>query len=193
MTDSDRLSRLESDLNRYQERWRATDRIAEQRLTVLAAAITACVALVAIGADGDISHQVKSGIWFFAFALSGGTFHRLVQARLSIVRHIKIMNFIRGQIRDAVPANEKDYNVKLLQADGQVPPGFKLLSVQSATALTAVTAFTLSLREAKLWLDSVDNAPITISWPFVWLAPVPALGILIIYYITKASRHKTAL
>src|SRR5277367_6375780 len=92
---------LAKELAHYRERWQATQKLSDQRITMLLTAIGSAVAVSAgVFAHGTAKggldlHPLLSGLWAIVTMISEGIFLRLVQARRSICRDISIINSLR--------------------------------------------------------------------------------------------------
>lgn len=132
---------LETELAHYRERWRATERIVDQRLTmllaVLASAVAATVAL--------LSREVRSptvsldtllgGVWAALAIISQGIFLRLVRARASIHRNVATINFLRCYLMADLPGREKAALEAVYSIDSSLPRAFYLWGSCSSAAL----------------------------------------------------------
>lgn len=190
---SDRSAQLREDLTRYTDRWRATDRLIEQRVTLLVAAVTVCVALVAIDSPDANTHQTKAAVWAFAAVLCLGTFHRLVSGRISIIRSIAIMNLIRREIMIGASDDMKAYHQKILDADSTLPSAHKWMSTQMGAALGAAATMALCLREVKLWTEPLTYSVWSPSPYQLWLIPLALFIICAGYSIRRSSQFQDKL
>lgn len=135
------------ELDHYRERWRATDRVINQRLTLLITALGAAIAGTAAllsrepsGTPLVASASVLTVIWAILAVVSQGLFVRLVRARLSICRSIRIINLLRSQLPAYTPPRDRAVLRTAYHLDGDPPKPFALLNSCGAAALIQAAA-----------------------------------------------------
>ncbi|MCU1485754.1 MAG: hypothetical protein JWN67_2500 [Actinomycetia bacterium] len=137
---SDGLS-LAGELAHYRDRWRATERIVDQRLTMLIAALgsvmAATVAVLARNAkDTPVDIDLILGsVWLLLSFLAEGIFFRLIRARNTIHRNIAVINHLRAAASLQLPTWEQQVLMPVYAADSRLPRPFYFWGSTTASAL----------------------------------------------------------
>lgn len=142
---------LEHELDHYRERWRATERIVDQRLTMLLAglgsAIAATVALLARGDTTAAAVDVDSllgAVWMTLAIVAQGILLRLIRARLTIHRNIAIINHLRAAlVRHRARVVQGALQVAY-QLDSRLPRPFYIWGSTAACALVQAASTLLA-------------------------------------------------
>lgn len=177
---------LINELSHYRHRWRATEHVVEQRLTMLLAGLGSVLGGSAIlltrnAMDGQVSTTyIIAGIWSVLAVVAEGIFLRLVTARLSICRSIHIINVLRRQVAGSVGATRTMASVYCL--DNRPPPEFSLISSVAAALMIQTSASFVAL-----WLavTLLDVAPSIVA---VLLAALILAGNTATYYHLSAKQ-----
>lgn len=150
-SSSDGSGRLPEELAHYRERWRATERIVDQRLTMLitllSGAIAATVALLSMNTPSPtVDPDVLLGaVWLAIAIISEGIFLRLMRARRSICRNIATINYLRSAILETVPSDEQAVLRRVYALDSNLPRPFYVWGSVAASALVQSCAAVLVL------------------------------------------------
>jgi hypothetical protein len=140
------------ELAHYRARWRDTQSLADQRITMLLTAIGAAIAIsAAVLAHGLPRNEVDtnallSGLWWVVAAVSEAVFLRLIRARQSIVRNISIINHLRENLlRELANSSLHSALAQVAQVDGKPPRVFAPLSSPSAASISATCSVFVAL------------------------------------------------
>lgn len=134
---------LLAEISSYRERWRATQRLGEQRfvmlLTVLASVIASSGLLLTadeVGRSTLSSEDIVGFLWTILAIVAQGTYVRLISVRRSIYGSIVCLNYLRrALIQLARRGRSASTLAAVLAVDSTLPSPFRLLSLPSAAAL----------------------------------------------------------
>jgi len=176
VTDVAALQVLTSEMAAYRDRWRQTERLAEQRLIMLFTGITlACTASAFLLSStakrldiGVANATVAGTLWIVMSIIAVGVSIRLVRARISIVRSIICLNEIRSAYVSAIGNRQVRTAIeRTIQIDSQVPPAFRWFSLPTAASAIAGASSVTAI--ALLMGGSVKPMPV--------VAPIVGAGI----------------
>lgn len=138
---------LLEELEHFRQRWKSTEHIVEQRMTMLLTAVGAAIAIsAALLVNGTVAGGINTAtllsiLWFAVFLVAEGMFFRLIRARRSICRDIEVINFIRHKVIEGASQGVKSILERVERRDSTPPRIFSIFSIPSSAALTAATSF----------------------------------------------------
>lgn len=182
------------EISGYRDRWRQTERLAEQRLvmllTILAAVITATAVLLSrtVPSPSAVSYDEMLGfLWLIMSIVAAGIFVRLVKARLSIYRAIVCLNYLRCTHIALLPECTATQTLRtVLAVDSSPPPAFKCLSLPTSAAVISSCGSALAV----WFLTSGSSKPLPAS---ASAAGLTVLVVSCIYYYWRAEKFTVLL
>jgi len=186
---------LESELAHYRERWKATMRLSDQRvtmlLTTLGSAVAISAAVIVHGSSPTLdSRPLLSGLWAIVALVSEGIFLRLIRVRRSIARDVNIINRLRSAIyADVLDAKTRTLLQSIHSLDSNPPKVFELSSTCSAAAPVAAGS---ALCAAWLADSGIAHAPP--SYAYLVGATALALNMFGYYWVGRriSKRYRPA-
>lgn len=177
------------ELDHYRERWKSTERLAEQRLNMLLTAVGTAIALstaiLALGTPkgGIHAHALLAGLWVVVAIVAEGVFIRLVRARRSICRDIRFINRLRVVLVDSADPKVTAVLKSVVDADSTEPRVFSVFSIHSASAVVAGSSVF-----AALWLANSGMTRTPPGDAFLFTFIVLALDLLWVWKTDARSR-----
>lgn len=190
------LELLAAEIAGYRDRWRGTERLAEERLLMLlgvvapALAATAVISTRPVTSGGSLSSDEGLALMWLAVAVvAEGLFIRLMHARLSIYRSIVCLNRLRAAVVSLLPdSTSRTALADVLELDRTPPRPFSVLSLPTASALTASLAVATSLA-LNPW-HPPGRSPI---WVITAALPSAIFGGDLLWFRRRARRFAMAL
>lgn len=151
----DRRTFLQAEFDRYQSRWRETDRLIEQRVTTLLAAVTLSLAVLTLQSTATVDRISPAIVWGVQSGFAFATFLRLMHARFSIIRSLRMSNHLRELLRVECIRDRDVYDF-IIAKDARLPKSFKALSTPMGVA--AAGSVFLSLMVSALLDDHTSSS-----------------------------------
>lgn len=131
---------VHSELMHYRERWKSTQSLSDQRVTMLLTAVGSAIVLTTAlmlhqgSVNGVNKFDFLSWLWAFVSFVSEGIFLRLVRARRSICKDIEIINRLRAfQISQSL-SDDKNLLEPIFDVDSKPPNLFSIVSSPTSAA-----------------------------------------------------------